>query len=198
MTDHKDTNQRLAPPTNLRIVSDSGPPPLAGLLLQTILVPGPKTDEGSIIEAVSLPWFKIIEVLAADPSAAYQIPPHVWEEIIAGGYERAGYDEVILTPRSGDYGRDVIATKRGMGTVRVIDQVKAYKPGHLVTANDVRALLGVLLADGASKGFVTTTSDFAPRLREDPLIVPHIPQRLDLTNGDTLIARLTELAKKGT
>jgi restriction system protein len=56
---------------------------------------------------------------------------------------------VTLTPRSGDYGRDVIAVKRGLGFIRVIDRVKAYKPDHLVTADDVRALMGVLQGDGA-------------------------------------------------
>jgi Integrase core domain len=34
--------------------------------------------------------------------------------------------------------------------------VKAFKPNNLVTADDVRALLGVLMADGASKGFDLT------------------------------------------
>ena len=116
--------------------------------------------------------------------------------MIAGAYKAAGFDEVILTPHSGDYGRDVIAIKYGLGSVRVIDQVKAYKPGHLVTADDVRALIGVLHGDGASKGFLTTTSDFAPRLKDDPLIAPFIPARLELTNGNKLMARLQELSKK--
>jgi hypothetical protein len=49
--------------------------------------------------------------------------------------------------------------------------------------------------DGASKGFMTTTSDFAPRLREDPLIVPWIPSRLELVNGSQLLLRLKDLAK---
>lgn len=93
-------------------------------------------------------------------------------------------------------GRDVIAVKYGIGSVRVIDQVKAYKPGHLVTANDVRALMGVLQNDGAAKGFLTTTSDFAPKLKEDPLIVPFMPSRLELINGSMLLKRLEELAKK--
>jgi len=48
----------------------------------------------------------------------------MWEEIIAGAYKKAGFDEVTLTPRSGDLGRDVIAIKKGLGSVRVIDQVK--------------------------------------------------------------------------
>lgn len=118
------------------------------------------------------------------------------EEIIAGAYKTAGFDEVILTPRSGDLGRDVIAVKRGIGTVRIIDQVKAYKHGHLVTANDVRALLGVLEGDKASKGFLTTTSDFAPRLVNDILLRPFMPSRLELVNGKALLARLKELAIK--
>jgi restriction system protein len=91
-----------------------------------------------------------------------------------------------LTPRSGDYGRDiiaVIAVIKGIGRVRTIDQVKAFKPPHLVTAKDVRALMGVLQGDGASKGFLTTTSDFAPTLREDPLIKPFLGNRIELING---------------
>jgi restriction system protein len=101
-----------------------------------------------------------------------------------------------LTPRSGDLGRDVIAIKKGIGCIRIIDQVKAYKPSHLVTANDVRALMGVLQGDGASKGFLTTTSDFAPKIKEDILITPFIPARLELINGDKLLKRLEELSTR--
>lgn len=164
------------------------------LAVQTVLLRGDSTDEGEIIKAVTLPWFEIVRLVVKDPSKIHEIPPRLWEEIIAGAYERAGFEEVILTPRSGDFGRDVIATKRALGTIRVIDQVKAFKPGHLVTANDVRALVGVLALDGASKGFVTTTSDFAPMLAKDPLIAPLIPSRLGLIDGVQLVARLRDLA----
>jgi restriction system protein len=170
-------------------------PSLAALLLQTTVISGTKTTEGKLIEAVAVPWFDIIQFIQSDPRQAFQISPEKWEEIIAGSYKVAGFDEVTLTPRSGDLGRDVIAIKKGIGIVRVIDQVKAFGPGHLVTANDVRALLGVLQGDGASKGFLTTTSDFAPKLSKDPLIVPHIPARLELINGTKLLARLNELAR---
>ncbi|MGH7121549.1 MAG: restriction endonuclease [Acetobacteraceae bacterium] len=125
---------------------------------------------------------------------AFQIPPEKWEELIAGAYKRAGWDTVTLTPRSGDHGRDVIAVKRALGTVRVIDSVKAYRPPHLVGYDDVRALMGTLQGDGASKGYLTTTSDFPPRLKDDPLIRPFIPSRLGLINGTELMSRLTELA----
>jgi hypothetical protein len=58
----------------------------ASLLLQAVIVPGAKTDEGQLIEAVALPWFEIIELLSRDPSLAYQIKDRKWEEIIAGAY----------------------------------------------------------------------------------------------------------------
>ena len=167
----------------------------ANILLQTVIIPSDQTDEGLLIQAVAFPWFDIVELLAKDPSVAYQLSARHWEEIIAGAYKRAKFDEVILTPRSGDYGRDVIAIKKGLGSVRIIDQVKAYKPDHLVTANDVRALMGVLHADGASKGFVTTTSDFAPKLKVDPFISSLIPSRLGLINGPMLFQRLRDLKK---
>lgn len=163
------------------------------LLLQTIVIPGDKTDEGQLIQAVDIPWGEIVRLLQKDPTVAYQIPWRKWEEIIAGAYKKAGFEEVTLTPQSGDYGRDIIAVKKGIGEIRIIDQVKAYKPGHLVTAEEVRALMGVLQGDGASKGFLTTTSDFAPRLKDDPLISPFIPSRLELTNGEALLKRLKNL-----
>ena len=165
------------------------------ILLQTVIIPEKRTKEGLLIRAVNLPWFTIIKMMENDPNIIFQISPEKWEEVIAGAYAEAGFDQVILTPRSGDLGRDVIAIKKGLGEVRVIDQVKAYKPGHLVTANDVRALMGVLQTDGASKGFLTTTSGFAPKIEYDPLIQPFIPQRLELINGEKLLSRLKELRK---
>ena len=129
-------------------------------------------------------------------SRAFQISWEKWEEIIAGAYKKAGFEEVTLTPRSGDYERDVIAIKKGICSIRVIESVKAYKPPHLVAANDVRALMGVLQGDGASKGCLSTTSDFAPMIKTDPLIVPFIPSRLELINGTALFSRLEELAAR--
>jgi restriction system protein len=166
------------------------------LLLKTAIEPDQRADKGSLILAVMRPWFDIAELIAKDPNAAYQFTPDQWEEIVAGAYKAADFDEVTLTPRSGDYGRDVIAIKNGIGRVRVVDQVKAYRPDNLVGAEAVRALMGILQTDGASKGFITTTSDFAPMITKDPLITPLIPQRLELINGQMLFARLGQLAKK--
>jgi restriction system protein len=170
-------------------------PPALGLLLQTVVTRGPKVSDGTIIEAVSLPWFLILDQLKDNPQLAFQIPSDKWEEIVAGSYKAAGF-EVTLTPRSGDLGRDVIAVRTGLFSIRIIDQVKAFGPEHLVTANDVRALLGVLEADKASKGYLSTTSDFAPRLPTDRLLAPYMPYRIELLNGEKLLAKLHAIAAR--
>ena len=168
----------------------------SNVLLQAVVLLGDRTDEGHIIESIAPAWSEIARMLCADHSIMYKIDDRKWEELIAGTYKQAGFDDVTLTPGSGDLGRDVIAVKHGYWTVRIIDQVKAFGPHHRVTANDVRALLGVLSADrGASKGIVTTTSDFAPRIEHDDLLKPFIPYRLELINGKKLIHRLSELTR---
>jgi restriction system protein len=167
------------------------------VLTQAIVTELEKTDEGGIIQVIAPAWIAIIQEILKDPDAIYRIPSRKWEEIIAGAYEQSGlFDHVTLTPRSGDYGRDIIAERSGWGSVRYIDQVKAYKPGHLVTADEVRALSGVLHADRkANKGIVTTTSAFAPRIAQDPSISPYLPTRIELIDGKELIARLAKLAQ---
>lgn len=147
--------------------------------------------DGQIITLVDPFYTQIIDEIKKDPEIIYQIQPRVWEEIIAAAYDRAGFDEVILTPRSGDLGRDVIAIKKGFGSVKFIDQVKAYNPEHLVKADEVRAILGVLQAEqDATKAIFTTTSFFAPRIEQDKFIKPFLPYRLELIDKDKLLERL--------
>ena len=94
-------------------------------------------------------------------------------------------------------GRDIIATINGVGSIKIVDQVKAYNPSHLVTANDVRALAGVIsMEQNVSKGVITTTSDFAPKVREDELIKSLIPYRLELRPKKELLPWLQDIVKK--
>ena len=163
--------------------------------MKSLLEFGDPSKEGQLVRAVAIPWFEVMTIIRRDPQAIYQIDPRKWEEIIAGAYERAGFDEVILTPASGDKGRDVVASKHGIGSIRVFDQVKAYKAGHVVTADEVRAMLGVITgAQNVSKGVITTTSTFAPRVATDPYIQPHIPFRLELKDCQQLLPWLDELS----
>jgi restriction system protein len=162
-----------------------------------IVIAGANVKDGQLVELVAVPWFYIINSFHKDPDAIYSVSPRQWEELIAGAYKAAGFDEVVLTPRSGDFGRDVIATKNGVGSIRIFDQVKAYKPGHVVTAEEVAALLGTITgAQNVSKGVVTTTSTFAPRLMDNPFLAANIPHRLELKPRDVLLPWLLSLAKR--
>ena len=162
-----------------------------------LIVPKRETAQGVLLASTTRLWMEVVRVLSSDWSQAYQVPADRWEQIVAGAFEKAGYDEVTLTPRSADLGRDVIAIKRGVGCVKVIGSVKAYGPHNLVPYDAVRALVGVLNTEqDTSKGLIATTSDFPPLVRRDRLIKQLLPTRLELMNGTELQKWLTELYRK--
>ena len=143
-----------------------------------------RTDEGLIIAAVTPAWRGILRELESDSNALYRLDWRQMEELVAGAYKEDGWS-VTLTPRSGDKGRDVIARRDDFGAIKLLDQVKAHRPGHIVDANEVRALYGVLNLDQkASKAVITTTTQFAPGVYEE--FVNVIPTRLDLRDGAAL------------
>jgi restriction system protein len=156
-----------------------------------------KVPDGEIVTATSVAWWAIWNKLQNDPRALHEFAqnPRAFEEFIAGAYDLAGFDEVILTPRKGDHGRDVIAEKKGFFAIRVLDQAKAYSPGRVVTHDDVRAMVGVLHMDqAASKAVITTTSEFAPMVREPSQPYASLmPTRLELKDGKELVQWLATM-----
>jgi HJR/Mrr/RecB family endonuclease len=92
--------------------------PLSTLVLSALILPEAKVADGMSIQTITVSWQEIVKHLEKNWDTAYEIPPEKWEEIIAGAFKKEGYHEVILTPRSGDGGRDVIAIRRGVGTVK--------------------------------------------------------------------------------
>lgn len=180
-----------------QILQFNVPDNLSVLLQAELTSSANKTSEGVLIKAVAIPWFEIISQVERDPDFLYQFTnyPRKFEEFIAGTYERAGWSEVLLTPMSGDRGRDIIATKAGIGSIRIFDQVKAYSPKYFVTAEHVRALLGVLTRDqNVSKGIITTTSLIAPNVSAE--FRKFIPYRIDLIDGKRLLEFLALMTQK--
>jgi restriction system protein len=176
------------------------PPALdLSLLLGVIVEAYGGDDEGQLVKLVAPAWWLLEELLQGDPELLFQLGDRKFEELLAGKYDVEGFKNVKLTPRSGDHGVDVIAESPDGPRVRIFDQAKRYKRGHLVPANDVRALMGSWAFRDATQGVVTTTSDFAPRIGEDPAIANAIAKGLKLINGPTLLQQLGELRKlKGT
>lgn len=170
------------------------------LLLQSVVSFHGKVADGQLVKCLSVPWQAIVAEIERNPRflPEFATQHRRFEEFLAASYERAGF-EVTLTPQRGDRGRDVIATLRGLMTVRILDQAKAYKPGHLVTHDDVRAMLGTLATDSnASKGVVTTTSDFQPGILSGDEFKRFVPYRLELKNGEQLARWLSEIKNSST
>ena len=168
-------------------------PKTVKLSLSGIIIPERQVSAGILLRSTSVVWQEIAEKLGTDWTIAYQLSPENWEEIVAGAFKKSGYD-VVLTPRSGDHGRDVIATRSGIGCVKIIGSVKAYKPDRVVPYDHIRALLGVMAGErDVSKGIIATTSDFPPNVETDPFIAPFMPTRLELMNGERLQSWLAEI-----
>lgn len=165
------------------------------LLLGTLVEADRESDTGAMVRFVAPAWLELVRLIQANPRIMDSMDSRRFEELIAGAYKRAGFDSVLLTPRSGDHGVDVVAEKHGLGKVRIVDQAKRFSPGSSVTANDVRALGFVALADGRhTKGVVTTTSSFAPRIEKDKYLGPLLRNgRIELVSGEMLLDRLVRL-----
>ena len=155
---------------------------LVSLSTTAILIPAGHSSEGLLVKSHGAAWVEIVNVLGNNWTAAFQIEPRQWEEILAGALHKEGFN-VTLTSRSGDHGRDVIAEKSGVGCMRMLGSMKAYAPDHLVSREHVHEILGVVEAERATKGMIVTTSDFAPKLFDAPGLAAAVPHRLELMNG---------------
>jgi restriction system protein len=166
---------------------------IASLTLGGLIIPERREAEGVLVKSYAAAWLEIVRYLGDDWNLAFQIDFRKWEELLAGAFDRAGF-KVTLTPPTGDHGRDVIAVREGVGSMRILGSMKAYGPNHLVTREHVHEMLGVIEAERATKGIIATTSDFAPKILEAPRLADSVPYRLELMNGNQLQQSLRELA----
>jgi restriction system protein len=170
---------------------------LVTLTSTAILIPDNQTAEGLLIKSYGAAWMEIVHRLGDDWTAAYQIETRTWEEVLAGALHIEGF-KVTLTPRSGDHGRDVIAEKGGIGSMRLLGSMKAYGPDHRVSREHVHEMLGVVTAERATKGMIVTTSDFAPQIFDSPGLEASARYRLELMNGSQLQCWLKQLRSSST
>ncbi|PTQ74363.1 restriction endonuclease [Celeribacter persicus] len=154
-----------------------------------------RVAQGTIVKALSHPWEAVFEQIKTNSNLLYQFSkfPREFEEFIAASYERQGF-KVLLTPRSGDGGVDLIAEKSGIGTLRILDQCKAFSKGNRVGLNDARAMMGTFkrLTDfnnTPTRAILTTTSTFAPTAKTE--WKDYIPTQLELREHDDLIKWLS-------
>ncbi len=172
------------------------PAKVPSLSTSALIIPERKVQMGLLVKSVSFLWEELASQLSDDWALAYQMPPEKLEEFVAGAFQKDGFDEVILTQRTHDKGRDIIAMKRGVGSVKILGSVKRNGLGKNVRPDDVRALLGVLTGDfQSSKGMLITTTDFSRKIFQE--IEPFLPTRLELVNGVRLRGWIDDLRRKG-
>lgn len=122
---------------------------------------------------------KFINIAHPD-SLLLDLDPYQFEHLIDGLYAEMVYD-TILTPRTHDGGRDVIAEKKDIGErERLLIQCKRIKKN--VSVNEVRALLGVVSNDKATKGVLVATSKFTVSSKK----LAKENSRLELISGKDL------------
>jgi restriction system protein len=91
--------------------------------------------------------------------------------------ERLGFENVTVTPRSGDGGQDILATKFFNDIPMLFSfECKRYSKSNKIKPEIMRALFGTVSASNskANKGVLVTTSTFSPGAKSfiasEPLI----------------------------
>jgi HJR/Mrr/RecB family endonuclease len=92
---------------------------------------------------------------AEDPSALASLDPAAFERLVADLLRERGY-QVESGAQSLDRGFDFLVTD---GSPTVVE-VKRYSPGNLVSVGVVRQLLGSMVAAGAERGILISSSGF--------------------------------------
>jgi hypothetical protein len=109
-----------------------------------------------------------------------ELSPRQFEGLIASLIEELGFQDVVLTPRSGDGGRDVIATMTFRGLkILCAFECKQYAANNHVGPDVARALLGTvrLSETRATQGILVTTSYFTPAARRLIITEPSLEGR---------------------
>lgn len=113
----------------------------------------------TIVEISNIVNEKMIDFLRRHPKLLYTISPREFEELIAELFDRFEFD-VKLTAATRDGGRDIIAVKNDIASVKYLIECKRYAPDKKVDISVVQRLHGVVASEGATKGIVATTSNF--------------------------------------
>jgi restriction endonuclease Mrr len=93
----------------------------------------------------------------------YRLSPRQFEEFVAEILDGLGFAEILLTPRRGDRGRDIVAVKRVEGIPVVFAfECKRYSATRKIGVGICRSLLGTISqsASTANVGVLVTTSTF--------------------------------------
>jgi HJR/Mrr/RecB family endonuclease len=120
-------------------------------------------------EAVNFLPITTFEKILKDPDLMRAVSPRDFEYFVAEIIEKLGFSNVTVTPRSGDGGRDIIATKEINEIPLLFSfECKQYSKKRKIQLDTMRALLGTVVHANskANVGVLVTTSSFTKGVRD--------------------------------
>ncbi len=138
----------------------------------------------------------VLNQVLRNPRLMQNMDARDFEGLIATLLDELGFQDLVLTPRSGDKGRTF--SRRWIDGIPIIFafECKRYRPDRGVGPEIARALLGTILSreTRASKGVLVTTSYFTRETRRFILTEP----ALDGKDFDAIVEWLNEFGSQQT
>ena len=153
------------------------------------------SEERSALLSVDALPLRFIAKILRSPNEVKNLTPRQFEEFVAETLSQLGFHDVILTPRSRDGGKDVIASHKINGIpLSFYFECKKYADDNKIQLETLRALLGTLAHDArhVNKGVLVTTSTFTKGAKEFILS----ESRLDGKDYDGILGWIDELNMK--
>lgn len=147
------------------------------------------------LKRVEFAPLRLLDQILRSPELMRALSPHEFERFVATLIDKLGFEDVAITPRSGDQGRDILAVKRVLGIpVLFAFECKRYGPDKPVGVGLLRALYGSIShgPTKANKGILVTTSRFTSGARRFILTEPS----LDGKDFSGIVEWLKEYAKQ--
>jgi len=143
--------------------------------LEERLVDVVSADVLSKLKSVDFLPLNALDRILRSPEAMRSLSARDFELFVATLIDQLGFEDVQVTPRSGDQGRDILAVKSVHGiSILFAFECKRYKPENPVGPDILRALLGTIRhgRTSANKGVLVTASTFTSGAREYLLLEP--------------------------
>jgi len=134
-------------------------------------------------------------LLTRGRSLAEILDPYQFEELIGVIYAQEGWQNIELTPKSRDGGKDVIAKRITSGTTTVAYiQVKKNTESHKVGITEVKEFVATVAADKVDMGYIVTTSYFSRPATRWLQEKGGSLALVELVNRETLLSKMQRIA----
>lgn len=140
-----------------KLVSRSAMAPVATVIAEPSSTPEEQIATASQALTASLRDALLARILESPPAFFERL---IIDLLLAMGYGGSRNDAGEQLGRTGDEGVDGVIREDQLGLDRVYLQAKRYKPSNTVGSETVHAFIGALMAKGAQKGVLITTSAF--------------------------------------